>query len=503
MSDIAQITRQEFNALPLDELLEKLNAAHDIIATRDNLEQYAIKQIESKNIVGAANVLNIMMQSDAEYFRIDKLTPTPIIDKYDIADIIEFADEAEHTYDTKALKQLADYEQRYFVSQNDRLTTEAHGHIMLKTDVAHHEAEQRLKSYQLREETEQMHTSHKPYATVQCTKSDSRAISPNAYYTLYDFDQLLKELNEQAKAEGTSYRVRFDVLPPIDDEAQPYEINYLIGTEQFRGIANHIVREAVLLATLVNDNNAMERYSAEDAQYIRNREKTARKLAECIELDMKTQEIMSSVEQYTAQAAQRESEIAELRRSSYEPIVFFDNRHSESYEAEVRKFIFAKHSNENKWASSADIPQDVVRKYISEDDRADWNFMYNSISELLSDAACVCLGNINTSGEISVVSKIANEFSDLKELWGDCDYIKVYDNEGELHIESGKGNTVNHFELRTLNISATDYIDKTEGQPELKVHQALFVDETLTSKPMLAARVYGHPDREKQYGRTE
>ena len=492
MSDIAQMTKQEFNELPLDELLEKLSAAHDIIVTRDNLEQYTIEQIENKNIVGAADVLNIMMQSDAEYFRIDKLTPTPIIDKYDIADIIDFKDEAELTYDTRVLEQLADYENRYFISPVHRLTVEAKGNVMLKTDVKYHDAELKLKGYQQREATEVLYGDDKHYPIVQCISSKYGDIPPNAFFTLYEFNQRLKALHEKAYSEKDQYDVKFMVLPPIDEDAPIYESKYPVGTSHFKGLANHIVQEAQIFARLVTSPEYMARYNTEDAQYLKHRSEEALTASDSIQLNIMIQGI------YTENVYPLKNKASELRQT-YEPVVFFDNKHSENYEAEVRKIIFAKHFGEKKWSSSAEIPQETVNDYIRTDDKSEWQQMHRNITALLNEAPCVCLGNTQTNGVTNVKSIIANDFNELKVLWQDCDYVKVYDNEGELHIESGRGNTVNRFELRLLNDNAADYIQMTENEPELKVHQALFLDDNFTRKPMLAQRVYGSPIIERQH----
>ena len=372
-----EITRQAFNDLPLEEILIRLNAENDLIATRDSLMQYAIEQIQEKDTMSAAKVLAVINSSEAVYFRWDKLTPEPITSKYDIYDMVEITHELEYEVDVQLIDRLAEYERAYSISNEDRLTIDLERDTVLKSDVTYREVDAKLKGYQQRENTENLYDAHKPFSTVLCVRSENPNFAPNTYYALHEFDKMLKIYNEQAISQGQSYNVNFLVLPAKNENRPIYEGRYTVGSSNAKGLAHHIVSEAHLLETIVTDATVIGRLTAEDADYFYKRCNAAVALATCIELDVQTQGIYAAVDQLS-------QEVTELRRNS-EPIVFFDNKHSAEYEAEVRKIILSKYIEEGMHISSGEITNEAVKAYIRADDKGDWNRMRRYLTTLLEN----------------------------------------------------------------------------------------------------------------------
>ena len=95
------MTRLEFEAMDLDELLEWAYENLDDLTTEDVLLEFAKSKIDDDNLYMAIHVLNAVYESEESYngyylydYNMGTLeTPTPVTCKEDLKHLIDFDDE--------------------------------------------------------------------------------------------------------------------------------------------------------------------------------------------------------------------------------------------------------------------------------------------------------------------------------------------------------------------------------------------------------------------------
>ena len=95
------MTKTEFNNMSYEDLMEYANENLNDVTDEEILKQYAIKKIEDDDFFLALHIINAIYNNpypDIIYYRYDYNmgtleTPTPIIDKDDIEDLIDFVED--------------------------------------------------------------------------------------------------------------------------------------------------------------------------------------------------------------------------------------------------------------------------------------------------------------------------------------------------------------------------------------------------------------------------
>lgn len=92
-----QMTREQFEILCFEEMMEWAFENLDCVTDEDTLIQFAVEKIESDNLGLALHILNAVYNNpyNTELYRYDYYMgtlekPTPITDKEDIEDLIDF-----------------------------------------------------------------------------------------------------------------------------------------------------------------------------------------------------------------------------------------------------------------------------------------------------------------------------------------------------------------------------------------------------------------------------
>ena len=94
---------------------------------------------------------------------------------------------------------------------------------------------------------------------------------------------------------------------------------------------------------------------------------------------------------------------------------------------------------------------------------------------------------------------------DIGEFWNlfykatdDCNYIKIYDENGHMYLTCSHHDGTNHFEIKILNDDAEDYYDRwsygTDNRKEYEVITQIY--KRYSKIPRFAEKVYGCKARE-------
>jgi len=82
----------------------------------------------------------------------------------------------------------------------------------------------------------------------------------------------------------------------------------------------------------------------------------------------------------------------------------------------------------------------------------------------------------------------------LSKAWNDCDYVKVIDKGGHLHLQCSHHDGTNYYEIKRLTEKGYNYWDKMENDlfvnPK-EVHETIFKSNFLSGLPHYVKNVWG------------
>lgn len=94
------MTRAEFEAIEFDELIELMYENSYEITNEETLKSFAMGKLQDDNFGMTLHIINAIYENpyDTEWYRYDYSmgtlqTPSPITDKEDVEDLIDFGDE--------------------------------------------------------------------------------------------------------------------------------------------------------------------------------------------------------------------------------------------------------------------------------------------------------------------------------------------------------------------------------------------------------------------------
>lgn len=94
------MTREKFNSMTFDDLMEWANENLDDITDEEILKEFAMDKLQDDDFGMALHIINAIYENpyDTEWYRYDYCmgtlqTPSPITDKEDIEDLIDFEGE--------------------------------------------------------------------------------------------------------------------------------------------------------------------------------------------------------------------------------------------------------------------------------------------------------------------------------------------------------------------------------------------------------------------------
>lgn len=86
---------------------------------------------------------------------------------------------------------------------------------------------------------------------------------------------------------------------------------------------------------------------------------------------------------------------------------------------------------------------------------------------------------------------IINSFKELSKAWNDCDYIKMYDQNGRFFIKASHHDGTNCWEVRRLNQRGVKYAEDHSWDMEPRELQEKLYDHRYSNNPWIAKRIWG------------
>jgi len=179
--------------------------------------------------------------------------------------------------------------------------------------------------------------------------------------------------------------------------------------------------------------------------------------------------------------------------------VLFSNYHWENDENGkdrydyAREFIFEERGEENGWATADDVPEREVYDEVATYEEFEWDDFKREFGRFIENSrnGFLLCGTVGTWRGRFEGGSYVNSFSDLAEFWKDCDYIKVYDEKGHLHIEASHHDGTNYAELKELTDKGSAYKDNHYYDSDREVHGVIFNNNFFSRLPHYAHKVWG------------
>jgi hypothetical protein len=148
---------------------------------------------------------------------------------------------------------------------------------------------------------------------------------------------------------------------------------------------------------------------------------------------------------------------------------------------------------DEKWETMADIPDEEVYREVQIDEEFDWDDLKVELGHFIekSEYGLLLCGEVGRWNGTSSGGCYVNKFDDLYKFWKDCDYIKIYDERGHLHIKASHHDGNNYAELKELTQKGVEYRDSHRWDSDREVHEKLWNSNFFTRLPHYAHKVWG------------
>lgn len=149
---------------------------------------------------------------------------------------------------------------------------------------------------------------------------------------------------------------------------------------------------------------------------------------------------------------------------------------------------------DEKWETMDDIPDNDVYQRVSDDEDWNWRDIEVELKHFMgkSTFGFLLCGNIGRWNGTFAGGYFVKEFKDLYDCWRDCDYIKIYDENGHLYITCSHHDGTNHYELKELTWRGSKYKDDHYyDMDDRELHEKLWNSNFYTRLPHYAHKVWG------------
>lgn len=156
-------------------------------------------------------------------------------------------------------------------------------------------------------------------------------------------------------------------------------------------------------------------------------------------------------------------------------------------------------ARECEWVDEDEEITDKMRmEWRYREDEANWDAEKEMLEDFFKGKTVGFFGEIGLWHGTYKCGNIGDFWKLYYEAVRDCDYIKIYDENGHLYLTCSHHDGTNHFEIKVLNDDAEDYYDRwSYGNDNRKEYEVITQIYKRYSKiPRFMEKVYGCKARE-------
>lgn len=136
------------------------------------------------------------------------------------------------------------------------------------------------------------------------------------------------------------------------------------------------------------------------------------------------------------------------------------------------------------------IPEEKIDEEIDNMFDSDFDSFKYDFENFIKTRTLLATGYIGTWHGNCKGGKVINSFNDLYDLWKDCDYIKVYEENGLLCLKCSHHDGTNYIEFRELTEKGKEFLDNTYLDRE-QAHDKVLATKSYWKLPRFMKVVYG------------
>lgn len=174
--------------------------------------------------------------------------------------------------------------------------------------------------------------------------------------------------------------------------------------------------------------------------------------------------------------------------------IIFSN-YNECYNEVAKESLIETHLYEFPNDKDWEPDKEAIYEEASFLNEVNWENFKNEFSDFIDGREFIIQGTVGTwNGNMEGGATFCT-FEKLSQAWKDCDYIKLYDENGRLYLKCDHHDGTNHFEIRELNDRGVEYLRNHIYDDEKSVHDKLMTSQ-YSRLPHYAHKVYGCPKKE-------
>lgn len=163
---------------------------------------------------------------------------------------------------------------------------------------------------------------------------------------------------------------------------------------------------------------------------------------------------------------------------------------------ETKQFLFDERGEDEGWESLSDVSDHEVWEEIAVQDEFNWSDEKYELEKFFDPGYWILQGSFGLWWGRPRGGFIFDSFKEMAKAWNDCDYIRLYDENGHFYIDAAHHDGTNHYEVKRLTEKGREYIENHQWDPDETVHDVVFNNNIYSGLPHYAKQVFGCKERE-------
>jgi hypothetical protein len=153
--------------------------------------------------------------------------------------------------------------------------------------------------------------------------------------------------------------------------------------------------------------------------------------------------------------------------------------------------MFEEKNDDGEWETKEDVPDNDVYEELQFQNDINWEDFQIELEGFLIGHSWLVMGSVGLWTGRHSAGKVISSFVELCDVWKDCDYLNIYDENGHLYIECSHHDGTNYFELKRLTDKGEEFINNRVYEDDRETHIKAFNCNLFTALPHYAHTEYG------------
>lgn len=163
---------------------------------------------------------------------------------------------------------------------------------------------------------------------------------------------------------------------------------------------------------------------------------------------------------------------------------------------DARQFLFEEYGDDEEWESAKDVPGDRVWDELAFQDECNWDNEKYELEKFFDPGYWILQGTFGLWYGRPRGGFTFGSFQEMAKAWDNCDYIRLYDENGHFYIDAAHHDGTNRYEVKRLTDKGLQYLNDHMWDVEEEVHDVLFGSNFYSALPHYAHEVFGCKERE-------